>query len=607
MVMIDSGDPLDAATAAGSARLRARLVALTSGADALLAAVQTGSVRSAICELARKVSDADAFAIWTLDVERGEWRIVHSVGLSEPFTRQVLKGTTVPFSAPLVADDLDSVAMLEHRRADYRAEGICGLVSVPLPVRGERGTTLVLYHRTPQRIPESEVQVAIALGHLAAAAIGHAESFEEERRLRSEAQRQAGRLAFLADAASLFTSLDYETTLRQVAQMSVPLLCDWCAVDILIDGHLQRLATAHVDPAKVTSAEELLAKYPPDLSQDAGLGRVLRTGEPVRLAEITDEMIASGARDPEHLASLRALSIRSVMMAPLNVRGRTLGAITWVSSTDGRHFTESDLALLTDLSGRAALAIDNARLYEEAHQANRVKDEFLAVVSHELRTPLNTILGWSSMLLAAEHDAATVRKALETIERNARTQTQLVDDLLNFARIGSGQLETAREALDVRGTVTALANEARPVAERLGLTLTVSLPSEPCTIEVDPQRVRQVLSNVLSNALKFSERGGQVAVAVRSGPGQVEISVADSGVGIPPEFLPHVFERFRQGDPSSTRRHGGLGLGLAIAREFTERMGGSIVARSDGTARGSTFVVAFPRVERPHARVKFAD
>jgi signal transduction histidine kinase len=200
-----------------------------------------------------------------------------------------------------------------------------------------------------------------------------------------------------------------------------------------------------------------------------------------------------------------------------------------------------------------------------------------------------------------------VRKALETIERNARTQTQLVDDLLNFARIGSGQLEMAREALDVRGTVTALANEARPVAERLGLTLTVSLPSEPCTIEVDPQRVRQVLSNVLSNALKFSERGGQVAVAVRSGPGQVEISVADGGVGIPPEFLPHVFERFRQGDPSSTRRHGGLGLGLAIAREFTERMGGSIVARSDGTARGSTFVVAFPRVERPHARVKFAD
>jgi signal transduction histidine kinase len=606
MAMIESGEPLDAPNAAESARLRSRLVALTGGAHALLAAVQTGSVRSAICDLAREVSDADAFAIWMLNVERGEWRIVHSVGLSESFAGQVLKGTTAPFADPLVADDLDSVPMLQYRRAEYHAEGICGLVSVPLPVGGERGATLVLYHRTPRRIAESEVQVAVALGHLAAAAIGHAESFEEERRLRNEAQRQAGRLAFLADSSSLFTSLDYETTLRQVAQMSVPLLSDWCAVDILIDGRLQRLATAHVDSAKVTYAEELLAKYPPDLSQDSGLGLVLRTGQPLLLAELTDEMIVSGARNPEHLASLRALSIKSVMMAPLNARGRTLGAITWVSSTPGRHFTEGDLSLLTDLSGRAALAIDNARLYEEAHQANRVKDEFLAVVSHELRTPLNTILGWSTMLLAEERDSATLRKALETIERNARTQAQLVDDLLNFARLGSSELEIARETLDVRGTVSALANEARPVAERLGLTLAVSLPAEPCTIEVDPQRVRQVLSNLLSNALKFSDRGGRVALLVESGPGQVEIRVSDTGVGIRPEFLPHVFDRFLQGDPSSTRRHGGLGLGLAIAKEFTERMGGSIVARSDGTGQGSTFVVTFPRVERP-GEIRTAD
>lgn len=360
--MTEADQAADADTIAESARLRARLVALTSGADKLLAAVQTGSVRSAICDLAQQVSDADALAIWVLDPAFGEWRIVHSVGLSETFSSQVLKGTTVPFAAPLVADDLDNVPMLEHRRAEYRAEGILGLVSVPLPIRGERGATLVLYHRTPHRVAESELQVAIALGHLAAAAMGHAESFEEERRLRNEAQRQAARLAFLADSSSIFSSLDYETTLRQVAQMSVPVLCDWCAVDILTDGRLQRLATAHVDPAKVKFAEEFLAKYPPDLSEDAGLGRVLRTGQPLLFPELTDDAIAAGARDPEHLATLRALSIKSVMMAPLNARGRTLGAITWVSSTPGRLFSETDLALLMDLSGRAALAIDNARL-----------------------------------------------------------------------------------------------------------------------------------------------------------------------------------------------------------------------------------------------------
>jgi signal transduction histidine kinase len=594
--MTEADQAADADTIAESARLRARLVALTSGADKLLAAVQTGSVRSAICDLAQQVSDADALAIWVLDPAFGEWRIVHSVGLSETFSSQVLKGTTVPFAAPLVADDLDNVPMLEHRRAEYRAEGILGLVSVPLPIRGERGATLVLYHRTPHRVAESELQVAIALGHLAAAAMGHAESFEEERRLRNEAQRQAARLAFLADSSSIFSSLDYETTLRQVAQMSVPVLCDWCAVDILTDGRLQRLATAHVDPAKVKFAEEFLAKYPPDLSEDAGLGRVLRTGQPLLFPELTDDAIAAGARDPEHLATLRALSIKSVMMAPLNARGRTLGAITWVSSTPGRLFSETDLALLMDLSGRAALAIDNARLYEEAQQANRVKDEFLAIVSHELRTPLNTILGWSTMLLGADHDAPTVRKALGTIERNARMQAQLVDDLLNFARLGSGQIEIIREMIDVRGTVSALVVEARPTAERLGLGLRVSFTDQLCTIEVDPQRVRQIVSNLLSNALKFTERGGLIELSVQAAPRLVDITVSDTGIGISPEFLPHVFERFRQGDPSFTRRHGGLGLGLAIAKEFTDRMGGSIAVRSEGTGQGTTFVVTFPRV-----------
>src|SRR4051812_24892879 len=199
-----------------AARLRARLLALTSGAEALLGAVQTGTVRSAVCDLARQVSDADAFAIWSLNAPLGEWRIVHSVGLSTDFAGQVLKGTTVPFSTPLVANDLDNTPGIEHRLAEYRAEGIRGFVSVPLPIRGERTATLVLYHRTAHQIAESEVQVAIALGHLAAAAMGHAESFEEERRLRTEAQRQAVRLAFLADSALLFSSLDYETTLRQV-------------------------------------------------------------------------------------------------------------------------------------------------------------------------------------------------------------------------------------------------------------------------------------------------------------------------------------------------------------------------------------------------------
>jgi signal transduction histidine kinase len=578
-------------------RLRERLFALTTGADALLGAVHTGSVPSAICALARKVSDADAFAIWALDPAAGEWRILHSVGLSETFTAQVLKGTTVAFTDPLVADDIEQIPSLEHRREKYRAEGIVALVTVPLPIRGQRSATLVFYHRTKRRTSDSELQVAMALGHLAAATLGHAESFEEERRLRDEAERQAARLSFLAESSSLLTSLDYETTLRQVAQLSVPILADWCAVDILQpDGQLRRLATAHVDPAKVKMAEELLAKYPPNLAQDAGLGAVLRTGEPLLVAELPNELIASGARDQGHLAILRALSLHSIMIAPLKARGRTLGAITWVSSTPGHRFSDRDLDLLMDLSGQAALAIDNARLYAEAQRANQVKDEFLAVVSHELRTPLNTILGWSTMLLHTDHPPVVLRRALETIERNARTQAQLVDDLLSFARLGKGQIELEQTMFDVREMVSALVAESRPAAERLSLWPTVTLPGEPCMIEADPQRVRQIVSNLLSNALKFTDANGRVEISVRPTPRDIEIVVSDSGIGISPSLLPHVFDRFRQGDASTTRRYGGLGLGLAIARELTERLGGTISVHSDGFGKGSTFVVSFPRV-----------
>jgi signal transduction histidine kinase len=580
-------------------RLRARLVALTSGAEALLAAVQTGSVRAAICDLAREVSSADAFAIWALDTARGEWRIVYSVGLSDRFTAPSLPGAAVPDADPLVADDLERMPLLEHRRAEYAREGIRSLVSVPLPVRGQRCATLVFYYRSPHTTSDTELQVVVALGHLAAAALGHAESFQEERRLRAEAERQAGRLAFLADASSLFSSLDYEATLRQVAQLAVPAMSDWCAVDVLQpDGQLQRLATAHVNPEKIKLAEELHARYPPDLTSDAGLGRVLRTGTPFLFADISDALIAASARDPEHLALLRALTITSAMMAPLNARGRTLGAITWVSSTPDRHFTDADLALLLDVARRAALAIDNARLYAEAQQANRVKDEFLAVVSHELRTPLNTILGWSTMLLSSDYPPGVARKALETIERNARAQGQLVDDLLNFSRLATDHIELERRPFDVRPPVAALVAEARPAAEQRGVTLTATLPDHTCTIHADPDRVRQIVSNLLSNGLKFTEAGGRVEVSVRMADDQVEIAVADTGIGIPPEFLPHVFERFRQADPSTTRNHGGLGLGLAIVREFTERLGGTVEAVSPGTGLGSTFVVRFPCVSR---------
>lgn len=233
----------------------------------------------------------------------------------------------------------------------------------------------------------------------------------------------------------------------------------------------------------------------------------------------------------------------------------------------------------------------------EAEQANRLKDEFLATISHELRTPLTAILGWSRILHARQHDPVSVARAIETIERNAKGLAQIVEDILDVSKIITGKLRLDFGPVDLQHVVTAAIFVVRPAAEAKGVTLAALADGPPCLVSGDPDRLQQIVWNLISNAVKFTPKGGRVEAAIERTSSNVRIRVTDTGQGIRADFLPFLFDRFRQEDSTTTRSHGGLGLGLAIVRHLVELHGGSVKAESEGEGRGSTFSVTLPAPE----------
>lgn len=587
---------------------------------------------------------------------------------------------------------------------------------------------------------------------------------------------------FLAEASTtLAASLDYETTLAAVARFAVPHFADWCSVDMLNeDGTVSRLAVAHVNPEKVAWARELEERYPADPQEPRGVYQVLRTGQSEFYPAITDEMLVQVARDEEHLKILRQIGFQSAIAVPLKARGKTLGVITFVNSESARHHTQEDLTLAEDLANRAALAVDNARLYRgeqqtrlaaeltsdrlmrlqtvttalsqsfmpqqvanavieqgmkslnaqagtvvlldesgsnleiiatlgfpqeltdkwqrfpvsteialadavrekspvlvesfddwldrypalgplssvtgnhalvayplivkervmgamglsfrerqkftdddrsfmqalaqqcaqalerahlyeterrlrtEAEEANRIKDEFLATVSHELRTPLTAIVGWSGMLRIRKLDEETTARAIQSIERNAKAQTQIIEDLLDVSRIITGKLRLEASPIQLDSVINTALDAIRPTAELKDIKITSEIEPDTGIVWADPARLEQVMWNLLTNAVKFNSIGGTIEVKLRRVDAHAQIVVSDTGQGISPEFLPFVFERFRQADGTITRSHGGLGLGLAIVRHLIELHGGTVRAESAGMGKGATFTVLIP-------------
>jgi signal transduction histidine kinase/ActR/RegA family two-component response regulator len=283
---------------------------------------------------------------------------------------------------------------------------------------------------------------------------------------------------------------------------------------------------------------------------------------------------------------------QSVRIAPLLSEGRVVGTITVIDDVTER--VEREAQLRRQLEERAGLLASEQRAKEMAEEASRLKDEFLATVSHELRTPLNAILGWARLLRDASIDEVSVVRASEVIERNARAQQQLIEDLLDVSRIVSGKLRLTTQPVSLEKVVLAAVESTEPTATVKGVDLETQIESGVRPVSGDPDRIQQIVWNLLTNAVKFSPSGSRVLVRVSKAGENAEIAVKDEGIGINREFLPFVFDRFRQADGSTAKKHGGLGLGLSIVRHLTEMHGGAVRAESAGVGHGARFVVTLP-------------
>jgi PAS domain S-box-containing protein len=351
---------------------------------------------------------------------------------------------------------------------------------------------------------------------------------------------------------------------------------------------------------------EAFAHFPMPRNTDL-FGPTFRGEGTVRIDDVKKDP-RYGKNSPYYGMPEGHLPVVSYLAVPVVSRsGEVLGGL-FFGAPEVAVFTERHARIVEGLAAQAAVAMDNARLYEaaqraraeaerlyrEAQESSRLKDEFLATVSHELRTPLTAILGWAHMLRNNGLEGESARRALDTVERNARAQAQLIDDLLDVSRIVTGKLRIDVRPVDPNTFIETAVEAVRPAAEAKGVRLQKVLDTGAVTVSGDPVRLQQVVWNLLANAIKFTPRGGRVQVRLERVNSHVEISVGDTGTGISPEFLPHVFDRFRQADQKTTRQHGGMGLGLAIVRHLVELHGGSVKAESGGEGQGSTFTVLLP-------------
>ena len=405
-------------------------------------------------------------------------------------------------------------------------------------------------------------------------------------------------LRLLAEASKVLAeSLDYKTALQAVSQIAIPDLGDWCMIDL------------HVEDGAERGSGRWVASVTPDLPSSvideaaAAMGRenVLATAKRKVVPDVALSDEEPGSRNAEHLARINALGFKSYMCVPILARDRVLGTIAFMTAESRRRYRAIDVNLAEDLARRVSAAVETARLYAVAEaeraqlaDANRAKDEFLAVLSHELRTPLNSMLGWTQIIRAGGLDEKTLARAMDTIERNARSQAQLIADLLDVSRIVTGKLSVEMRHVPMVAVVEQAVDAVRPAATAKGVKLEVELLARDMTVNGDPDRLQQVVSNLLSNAIKFTPSGGIVNVSLFREANNARLDVRDSGQGIAPEFLPQVFERFKQGEGATTRAHGGLGLGLAIVRHLVDVHRGTVKASSPGLEQGATFSVSLP-------------
>ncbi|HEU4366930.1 MAG TPA: GAF domain-containing protein [Methylomirabilota bacterium] len=588
-------------------------------ARALSASLDLDTVLGRVTAAARDLCNADLARIALWDERREGLTFRYTVGTraGEPdrvllTPGQGLAGEVLATGRPVrIGSALD-----DPRRPDYAGtigdEGSLAVLVAPIRM-GERVEGLLYVdNRKARAFSDRDEAVLVRLADHAASALRNAQLFAGEQAARADAETRAQRARLLADVSrALASSLHYEATLDAVAHLVVPARADWCVVHLARrDGGVRRVAAAYADPANAALAAETVRIAPTvDWLRDVSPAvESVRAGRSLLVAHATPARIEEIVTDPADRRIFLALQPRSMLVAPLVARGRALGSITWLRIASTEPYTAEDLGLAENIAARAALAVDNARLYRQAQRArgeaegaNQAKDEFLAVLSHELRTPLTSMLGWLRLLRTGQLGPERVAQALEVVERNTRAQAQLINDLLDVSRIVAGKLQLDLYPVDLTPILEESVESARRDAQAKGVEIELTVSAGCGLVLGDPLRLGQIAANLVANAVKFTPAGGRVCVRLAREGGEAVVTVADTGIGIPPELLAHVFDRFRQADSTITRRYGGLGLGLAIVRHLAELHGGGVRVESRGEGQGATFIVRLP-VAEPEGR-----
>jgi signal transduction histidine kinase/CheY-like chemotaxis protein len=454
-------------------------------------------------------------------------------------------------------------------------------------------------------ILQAKVKVFVDLYLLAQQAKEQAQehiALAEEKIARAAAEQATRRLSFLAQASvALAGSLDPVAITRELAGLCVPFLADVCVLALAAEhGESVSMEVAWMsnDARQGLLRRSVAAATIPRL--DEAMVRVLKSGKPAIFSAGSIDVAAICPEDAlraSHVGAEADFRVNGLAVLPLAARNRTLGALLLGMGPSGREFDADAMSMATDLAGRAAVALDNARLYAKIREEDRRKDEFLAMLAHELRNPLAPIRNAVHILQVSDKDSAKREWATEVIGRQLNQLVRLVDDLLDVSRITRGKIELKVEAIDAHKVVAAAVETSRPLVDAFEHTLSVLLPPEPLHLTGDFTRVAQILANLINNAAKYTDKGGRISLTVAREGVDVVFRVRDTGMGIPPELLSHIFEPFVQIDRTLDRSRGGLGIGLTLVRRLVEMQHGRVFASSEGLDRGSEFTVTLPAAD----------
>ncbi|WP_158502098.1 ATP-binding sensor histidine kinase [Vitiosangium sp. GDMCC 1.1324] len=475
--------------------------------------------------------------------------------------------------------------------------------ALAVPIQRPSKTVGVLYlenNLATRAFTPERVRVLRLLSSQIAISLENSLLFERLRIEVDERTRAEQAVRFLAEwSLTLSESLDFETTLTRVTRTVLPYLADWCTVTVVEkDGRMRQMAIAHVDPAKERLLREICETYPPTWESSESLAWTLRTGQPILIPVLDDAALAEDGRrfGARYVELILAISVQTLMLVPLVTRGKTFGVITFASSTAGRRYGEAELHLAQELARRAAVSIDNARLFGDSQAAIQLRDDFLSVAAHELYTPITSLrLSVQGLLHRCGSELPEpVSRGIRSAEAQTRKLAKLIEELLDVSRLQAGRLHLHLEQVDLSSVVQDVVERMHEPISQANSPLSLQL-QDGAAGRWDRTRLEQVVTNLLSNALKFAA-GKPISISLERHADTARLRVSDQGIGIPPDRLPHVFGRFERA--VSVEHYGGLGLGLHIVRELVSALGGSVRAESQPGV-GTTVTVELPYAGPP--------